>query len=330
MDSFEGKVAVVTGGGTGMGRELCLQLVKEGCNVATCDVLMENLEETKTLCQKVNPDILVTLHQCDVSSEEAMNHFRDEVIAAHGDKINLLFNNAGIGGGGSFMNPEDRADWERTFNVCWYGVYYGCRAFIESLVNADESHIVNTSSINGFWASLGPNTPHTAYCSAKFAVKGFSEALVTDLRLNAPHVGVSVVMPGHIGTSIAINSGKVLGRPAALDMSEEDIKDIRERMMNSGGEMSEVVMNLSDDQIREFMHQRGIAFRDNAPTGAGEAATIILDGVKAGKWRILVGEDAHRLDERVRTNPESAYEASFIEATRDGGDLVELIGTTEQ
>jgi len=330
MDSFEGKIAVVTGGGTGMGRELCLQLVKEGCNVATCDVLMENLEETKTLCQELNPDILVTLHQCDVSSEEAMNHFRDEVIAAHGDKINLLFNNAGIGGGGSFMNPEDRADWERTFNVCWYGVYYGCRAFIESLVNADQSHIVNTSSINGFWASLGPNTPHTAYCSAKFAVKGFSESLVTDLRLNAPHVGVSVVMPGHIGTSIAINSGKVLGRPAALDMSEQDIKELRERMMNSGGEMSEVVMNLSDDQIREFMHQRGIAFRDNAPTSAGEAATIILDGVKAGKWRILVGEDAHRLDERVRTNPESAYEASFIEATRDGGDLVELIGTTEQ
>ncbi len=330
MDSFEGKIAVVTGGGTGMGRELCLQLVKEGCNVATCDVLMENLEETKTLCQEVNPDILVTLHQCDVSSEEAMNHFRDEVIAAHGDKINLLFNNAGIGGGGSFMNPEDRADWERTFNVCWYGVYYGCRAFIESLVNADESHIVNTSSVNGFWASIGLNTPHTAYCSAKFAVKGFSEALVTDLRMNAPHVGVSVVMPGHIGTSIAINSGKVLGRPAALDMSEEDIKDIRERMMNSGGEMSEVVMNLSDDQIREFMHQRAIAFRDNAPTSAGEAATIILAGVKTGRWRILVGEDAHRLDERVRTNPESAYEASFIEAMQDGGDLVELIGTTEQ
>ena len=236
MDSFEGKIAVVTGGGTGMGRELCLQLVKEGCNVATCDVLMENLEETKSLCQEVNPDILVTLHQCDVSSEEAMNHFRDEVIATHGDKINLLFNNAGIGGGGSFLNPEDRADWERTFNVCWYGVYYGCRAFIESLVNADESHIVNTSSVNGFWASIGLNTPHTAYCSAKFAVKGFSEALVTDLRMNAPHVGVSVVMPGHIGTSIAINSGKVLGRPAALDMSEEDIKDIRERMMKSGGE----------------------------------------------------------------------------------------------
>lgn len=330
MDSVEGKIAVVTGGGSGMGRELCLQLVKEGCAVATCDVLMENLEETKVLCQEVNPNIQVTLHQCDVSSEEAMNQFRDEVVAAHGDKINLLFNNAGIGGGGSFVNPEDRADWERTFNVCWYGVYYGCRAFIDSLVNADESHIVNTSSINGFWASLGPNTPHTAYASAKFAVKGFSEALITDLRINAPHVSVSVVMPGHIGTSIAINSGKVLGRPAALDMSESDIKEIRERMMNTGGEMSEVVMNLSDDQIREFIHQRGIAFRDNAPTSAGDAAKTILDGVKSGKWRILVGDDAHRLDERVRANPESAYEVSFVEATTEGGDLVALIGTTEQ
>ncbi|MGV0034943.1 MAG: SDR family NAD(P)-dependent oxidoreductase, partial [Candidatus Azotimanducaceae bacterium WSBS_2022_MAG_OTU7] len=293
------------------------------------DVLMDNLEETKALCQAANPDLLVTLHQCDVSSEEAMNRFRDEVIAAHGDKIHLLLNNAGIGGGGSFVNAQDRADWERTFNVCWYGVYYGCRAFIDALVNADESHIVNTSSINGFWASLGPNTPHSAYCSAKFAVKGFSEALITDLRMHAPHVGVSVVMPGHIGTSIAINSGKVLGRPAALDMSEDDIKEIRERMMNTGGEMSEVVMNLSDDQIREFIHQRGIAFRDNAPTSAGEAAKIILDGVKAGKWRILVGEDAHRLDERVRANPESAYEVAFVEATTEGGDLVALIGTTQ-
>ncbi|MGV0036386.1 MAG: SDR family NAD(P)-dependent oxidoreductase [Candidatus Azotimanducaceae bacterium WSBS_2022_MAG_OTU7] len=74
MESFEGKIAVVTGGGTGMGRELCLQLVKEGCNVATCDVLMDNLEETKALCQAANPDLLVTLHQCDVSSE-AMNRF---------------------------------------------------------------------------------------------------------------------------------------------------------------------------------------------------------------------------------------------------------------
>lgn len=330
MKSFKGRVAVVTGGGTGMGRELCLQLVKEGCAVATCDVLLANLEETRTLCEAAAPDVKVSLHECDVSSEEAMNGFRDEVVAEHGDQIHLLFNNAGIGGGGSFLAEEDRADWERTFNVCWYGVYYGCRAFVPLLVNAEEGHIVNTSSINGFWASLGPNTPHTAYCSAKFAVKGFSEALITDLKMNAPHVGVSVVMPGHIGTSIAINSARVLGRADALDMSEEDILVIRQRMMKAGGEMSEVVMNLSDDQIRQFMHERGEAFRDNAPTTAGDAASIILDGVRHGQWRILVGEDAHRLDVRVRATPEAAYDLAFVQETREGGDLVELIGTTEQ
>lgn len=325
MNNFSGKIAVVTGGGTGMGRELCLQLVQEGCAVAACDVIMENLEETKRLCAEANPDIKVSLHQCDVSSEEDILRFRDEVVAEHGDKINLLFNNAGIGGSFSMLDEDTRPQWEKTFNVCWYGVYYSCRAFMPLLVNADEAHIVNTSSVNGFWASLGPNTPHTAYAAAKFAVKGFSEALITDLRMHAPHVGVSVVMPGHIGTSIAINSGKVLSGKEASEMTEEDIKGVRERMMKSGGEMAEAVMNLSDDQLRAVMHQRGIDFRDNAPTSAGEASKIILDAVKAGKWRILVGEDAVRLDARVRNDPESAYEIDFAQAVQEGGDLIELI-----
>ena len=77
-------------------------------------------------------------------------------------------------------------------------------------MSSEEGHIINTSSINGFWASLG-GTPHTSYSAAKFAVKGFSESLIDDLRVNAPHVNVSVVMPGHIGTSIAENTGKILG-----------------------------------------------------------------------------------------------------------------------
>jgi NAD(P)-dependent dehydrogenase (short-subunit alcohol dehydrogenase family) len=329
MDSFKDRVAVVTGGGAGMGRELCLQLVREGCAVATCDVMMETLEETRAECEAAAPDVKVTLHQCDVSSEADMNRFRDEVVAEHGEAIHLLFNNAGIGGGGSFTREEDRADWERAFNVCWYGVYYGCRAFLPYLMKADAGHIINTSSVNGFWASLGPYTPHTAYCSAKFAVKGFSEALITDLRLHAPHINVSVVMPGHIGTSIAINTGKVLGHTRALEMSDDEIKRIRERMMNNGSPFSENVMNLSNDQIRELMHQRGINFRDNAPTSAAQAATIILNGVKANRWRILVGEDAERLDGRVRANPEQAYEPEFVETTLNQGDLNELIRSTE-
>ncbi len=311
MKDFSGKIAVVTGGGTGMGRDLCRQLASAGAHVAMCDVSEENMAETKALCEAdAKGAITVTTHLCDVSIEEQMNRFRDEVEQAHGPIINLLFNNAGIGGGGSFL-MEDRVDWEKTFGVCWYGVYYGCRAFTPMLVKSSEGHIINTSSVNGFWASLGPTVPHTAYSAAKFAVKGFSEALVNDLRINAPHVGVSVVMPGHIGTSIAINSGKVLGKTAPLDMSEAEVRELRERMMSNAGPMSEAIMNMSDQQIRQAMHDRGIQFRDNAPMTAAQAATVILDGVRENKWRILVGEDAHRLDQRVRAYPEMAYEPEF-------------------
>ena len=109
----------------------------------------------------------------------------------------------------SFDDHNSRDEWERTFNICWGGVYNCTRAFLPMLQNAEEGHIVNTSSINGFWASVGPCTPHTAYSAAKFAVKGFTEALITDLRINAPHIKCSVVMPGQIGTSIRANTRKI-------------------------------------------------------------------------------------------------------------------------
>lgn len=324
MNDLDGKVAVVTGGGTGMGRELCVQLSRAGCRVASCDLLMDNLEETGQLCEEAS-SAKITLHRCDVSCEADMNLFRDQVVAEHGERINLLFNNAGIGGGGSFTLDEDRPDWERTFAVCWYGVYYGCRAFLRNLIASDEAHIVNTSSINGFWASIGPTVPHTAYSAAKFAVKGFSEALITDLRIHAPHVKVSLVMPGHIGTSIAINSGKVLGHAGALEMGDDEVRALRERMMAAGGEQAALLMNLPDDRIREFMHQRSIDFRDKAPTSASRAAEIIIADILAGKWRILVGEDAHNLDRRVRENPEGAYEPEFIEGLIAAGEFGETL-----
>ena len=329
MDNFRSKIAVVTGGGAGMGRELCVQLVKEGCAVATCDVMMDNLNETKALCNEVDSDIEVTLHQCDVSREVDVNRLRDEVTAAHGNAINLVFNNAGIGGGGTMTSEETREEWERTFDVCWYGVYYTCRAFMPHVIASDEGWFVNTSSINGFWASIGPNTPHTAYSAAKFAVKGFTEALITDLRLHAPHVGASVVMPGHIGTSIAINSGQILGRSVPLEWSDDEVKEVRAGMMESSGTVAEDVMNLSDDQIREVMHQRQLDFRDKAPTSAAQAASIILNDVKAGRWRILVGDDAYRIDAKVRAKPENAYEHNFLESIFEDGDLGALVASTE-
>ena len=307
MDSFENKIAVVTGGGAGMGRELVRQLAKEGCNIALCDVMEENMKETVDIVSSESPEVKVTSFKCDVSLEGDVFSFKDKVIEEHKtDHINLLFNNAGIGGGGSFLQG-DQEEWERTFAICWYGVYYCSRAFMPYLVASTEGHIINTSSVNGFWASLG-GFPHTSYSAAKFAVKGFTEALIQDLRLNAPHVNASVVMPGHIGTSIALNSGKILGHADAEELSDEEIEEMKKVWISLGAP----VHNYSNDQIRQMVKERRESFKTNAPTSAAQAAEIILNGVKEKRWRILVGDDAKNLDKKVRENPEKAYDPDFV------------------
>jgi NAD(P)-dependent dehydrogenase (short-subunit alcohol dehydrogenase family) len=312
MKEFSGRIAVVTGGGTGMGRELVRQLVAEGCSVAMCDVSAQNMAETKRLCEEARPrqGLRITSHVADVSDEAQVLAFRDAVATQQGtDKIHLLFNNAGISGGGS-MIANSREEWERTFNICWGGVYLNTRAFLPMLQKADEGHIVNTSSVNGFWASVGPLVPHTSYSAAKFAVKGFSEALIADLRINAPHISVSVVMPGHIGTSIRTNSLKIQAGHDSDVLNSAQIAQARKWLASIGRDGS----GPSDDEIRTIVADRARRFIDEAPTTASQAATIILDGVKAGRWRILVGPDAHLIDQEVRQAPERAYEADFFEA----------------
>jgi NAD(P)-dependent dehydrogenase (short-subunit alcohol dehydrogenase family) len=178
------------------------------------------------------------------------------------------------------------------------------------LQKADAGHIVNTSSVNGFWASLGPGVSHSAYSAAKFAVKGFSEALISDLRLHAPHIKCSVVMPGHIGTSIVSNSRKVQSGSDSDHLSPDEIVLTRARLTAAGVDAA----SMSDADIQAMVAERARSFLEDAPTSAAAAATIILDGVKAERWRILVGDDAHRLDERVRQTPEQAYDLDFYQS----------------
>ena len=281
MRELNGKVAVVTGGGSGIGRALVCQLAQQGCNVATCDVRETALDETRRLAlAAASHRVKVTTFVADVADEARLVTFRTDTAERHGtDYVHLLFNNAGIGGGGSFL-AGSRQEWERTFDVCWGGVYRTTRVFLPSLIRSPEAHLINVSSVNGFWASLGPDTSHTAYSAAKFAVKGFTEALIGDLRMNAPHVAVSLVMPGHIGTSIAHNT------------------------------MAEFAHDLNDE-ARHAALQRADAFRDNGLT-PDQAAEVILDGVREGRWRILVGPDAEALDTAVRSTPESSYEIDFF------------------
>ena len=309
MESFEGKIAVITGGGTGMGRELAIQLARAGCHVALCDVSHEAMQQTRELALKeTRGDVRVTTTVADVADESALLAFRKAVMEEHDTKcVHLVFNNAGIGGTPSFVTGE-REEWERTFDICWFGVYYGSRVFMPLLLAADEGHLVNTSSVNGFWASVGPTSTHTSYAAAKFAVKGFSEALINDLRMNAPHVKVSVVMPGHIGTSIVANSGKILGHDPK-EMGPEDFARARERIEQMGIDASAI----SDEQIRQGIIQVAESFREEAPMTAADAATVILDGVREEKWRILVGHDAQVLDRMVRDEPENAYSQEFYD-----------------
>ncbi|HVF32485.1 MAG TPA: SDR family NAD(P)-dependent oxidoreductase [Acidimicrobiales bacterium] len=322
MKDLTGKIAVVTGGGTGMGRELVIQLAAAGAHVATCDVIADNMAETTRRAREVaaSSDTRITSHVCDVSDAVAMDLFRDEVRDQHDTTfVNLVFNNAGIGGGGSFVNGS-RTEWERTFGVCWGGVYNGCRAFVPMLVASEEGYLVNTSSVNGFWASLGPGVPHTAYSAAKFAVKGFTEALMEDFRVNAPHVNAAVVMPGHIGTDIAINTRLLQGGSPADEMTAEELDAMRAVVAQRGVLPAD---QLTDDVLRGIVKMMGEGFRDNAPLTAAQAATIILDGVRAGAWRILVGDDAHALDEAVRADPLGAYGP-------DGISLATVMGALRQ
>ena len=272
MKEFGGRIAVITGAGTGMGRALARALASQGCHVALGDIRQDTLDEAARLASGDAPEgTRITTHLCDVSVEEEVLAFRDAVLREHDtDCVHLVFNNAGISGGGSFLRDE-RGDWERCFGVNWFGVYFGSRAFLPHLVKADEGCLVNTSSVNGFWASLGAQSPHTAYSASKFAVKGFSEALLNDLRINAPHVKVAVVMPGHVGTSIVENSTMVLGRSSFAEMGADDLAELRERWTRLGLPVGGV----DDDALRAALLQRARDFEQRAPTSADEAAQIL-------------------------------------------------------
>jgi NAD(P)-dependent dehydrogenase (short-subunit alcohol dehydrogenase family) len=317
VDSFAGKLAVVTGGASGMGRELVRQLAEQGCSVAACDLNADTVGQAAAQAQAGGTaGARVTGHVCDVSDEAQVLRFRDDLLAEHAsDHVDAVFNNAGIGGGGSFV-ADRRADWERTFAIDWWGVYYCTRAFLPLLIASGDGVLVNTSSLNGLWASLGPGMPNNAYCTAKFAVRGFTEALIEDLRTNAPQVRVALVMPGHVGTDIVANSFRARGLPELEHMSDAQLEEVLPA--NAKAKMIEVGLlpeDASAGDLRNFLAQMSADFRDKAPLTAAAAATIILDEVRSGAWRILVGEDARRVDAALRAKPESAYD--YAELFRD-------------
>jgi NAD(P)-dependent dehydrogenase (short-subunit alcohol dehydrogenase family) len=308
VDSFTGKLAVVTGGGSGIGRELVRELAAQGCSVATCDLNADAVAVTAaTAWAAAPPGVLVTSHGCDVSDEAQVLLFRDELLEEHAsDHVDLVFSNAGVIGGASFVK-DSREEWERTFAINWRGVYLCARAFLPLLIASGDGVLVNTGSAASFWATAGAGAPITAYCTAEFAIKGFSEALIEDLRSHAPQVRVVVVMPGVVNTDIVTNSRRALGLPEWEQLSDAEllglVTDGRRAALIAMGLLAE---DFSADDLRQLIPRFKTEFQGKGFT-AVQAATIILDGVRSGAWRILVGEEAKMLDEQVRANPEAPF-----------------------
>jgi NAD(P)-dependent dehydrogenase (short-subunit alcohol dehydrogenase family) len=297
--SYAGRVAVVTGGASGMGRELVLQLAAQGCSVAVCDLDRGGLDQTLDLARTVAAEgVRLSAHVCDVSDREAVERLRDEVVVAHAtEHVDLLFNNAGIHGGDSFV-VGDRDSWDRVFAVCWNGVYLPSRAFLPLLLASSQAYLVNTSSLNSFFAKHGDGAPCTAYSAAKYAVRGFSEALIEDLRTHAPTVRVAVVLPGTVVTGLGKNSDRILGRSPDASAAA-DVSGLRDYLLNLGVPAADVGV--------PGLQRVSAMLREVFMTPADQAARLILDAVREGRWRILVGEDAWDVDEQVRAFPEAAY-----------------------
>jgi NAD(P)-dependent dehydrogenase (short-subunit alcohol dehydrogenase family) len=261
--SFSGKVAAITGAGSGMGRSLCVELARRGCEVAAADVDERGLAETASLCTgaKVSP------RRVDVSRADELRAWASEVVRDHG-RVNLLFNNAGISYGATVRDADD-ADFRRVIDVDFWGVVHGTRAFLPHLEASLDGHVVNISSIFGIIAFPG----QAAYNSAKFAVRGFTEALRIELELTGSPVTATCVHPGGVKTNIA--------RASKLHGSIEKL----------GVKM--------DDAVSEFESQFRLT--------ADEAAQIILRGVQKNSRRVLVGSDAHLLDRMQRWLPGSYH-----------------------
>lgn len=218
MKSFVGKVAAITGAGSGIGQATAIALAKEGCHLAISDISQQSLEDTVELLAGYS--VKVSTHVVDVSDRKAVYQYADDVVAAHG-KVNMIMNNAGVGLGET-VEKMRYEDFEWLMNINFWGVVYGTKAFLPHLKQSGEGHIINISSIFGI---IGVPT-QSAYNAAKFAVRGFTESLREELEIERCGVSATSVHPGGVKTNIAKNS-----RMGDLDMgSKEDISELFDKI----------------------------------------------------------------------------------------------------
>ena len=268
MEGFAGKVAVVTGAGSGIGRALAIELARSGASLAISDVDTEGLAATEERIKAIGAP--VKSDRLDVTEREAFEAYADAVVE-HFGKVNQIYNNAGIAFTGD-IEVSQYKDIERVMDVDFWGVVNGTKAFLPHLIASGDGHVVNVSSIFGLFSVPG----QAAYNAAKFAVRGFTEALRQEMSMAGHPVKVTTVHPGGIKTAIARNM------TAAEGIDTKELAKTFDRKL--------------------------------ASTSPQKAARIILEAVRKNKARVLVGPDAKALDVIVRITG-SGYQRLFTKIT---------------
>jgi NADP-dependent 3-hydroxy acid dehydrogenase YdfG len=264
MEGFAGKVAVVTGAGSGIGQALAIELARSGANVAISDVNTEGLAVTEERLTAIGAR--VKADRLDVTEREAFELYADAVVE-HFGKVNQVYNNAGIAFAGDIAISGFK-DMERVMDVDFWGVVNGTKVFLPHLIASGDGHVINVSSVFGLFAVPG----QAAYNAAKFAVRGFTEALRQEMLVAGHPVKVTTVHPGGIKTNIVRN-------------------------MTTVGDVDHAKLTKTFD-------------KKLANTSPEKAAKIILEGVRKNRARVLVGPDAKALDLIVRLTG-SGYQRLF-------------------
>jgi short-subunit dehydrogenase len=266
MTAIRGAAAAVTGAASGIGRALALELAARGCDLALADRDEAGLQAVAAEIGKATPQKVtsqkVTVHRVDVSEPEEIAEFAQAAVSAH-PGLNIVVNNAGVALLGQF-SEIDQAQMDWLMNINFWGVVHATRAFLPHLARQREAHIVNLSSIFGIVAPPG----QTAYAAAKFAVRGFSEALRHELQAAASPVRLSVVHPGGVATNIVRNCRAGVG--------------------------------VTDNARRAQSIERFDAVAKTTPKAA---ALRIITGIEKNQPRILIGNDARFMDLLQRLRP---------------------------
>jgi NAD(P)-dependent dehydrogenase (short-subunit alcohol dehydrogenase family) len=279
MTSIRGKVAVVTGAGSGIGRELALGLARRGARLSLCDISEPGLAGTVGQVTALGAEA----HSAavDVGDRAAVAGYAD-AVAAHYGAIHQVYNNAGLAGAGETVATTEFDVYDRVLAVNLFGVINGTKVFLPHLIASGDGHVINMSSLNGIMGQPGLS----AYCTSKFGVRGFTETLRGEMLLAGHPVKVSVVHPGGVRTNIASSA---LAEAQRLGIELTPAQQARARVYN------EKLLRMQP----------------------AKAASIILAGVEAGKPRILVGSDARAIDLLVRLAPRRCPEfaAWFVKRT---------------